>query len=138
MKEIVKWQTTTGKKVEVTAELILTETIWADGDKVEVGCCKIEVTADVEGMGCVGAGYPIKHGAVAPAVARVGKLGLVEENYRRVMAAISEVEASNEWQAKIAAEKSNDRECTKNYENRIASGYCLKCGSYCYGDCSAN
>lgn len=137
MKEIVKWQTTTGKKVEVTVELILTETIWADGDSIDVKCCKIDIIANVEGLGCVGTGSPNKHGAMSPAVARIGKLGLVEDNYQRVMTAISKIKSTPEWQAKIATEEKNEQEYQENHKRRIANGWCPKCESYCHGDCQS-
>jgi hypothetical protein len=106
MKEQVKWEAKNGKEITVTVELTTKETIWADGDEVEVNRVRMHIKAEVEGMGTVATSAPYKpNNLPAGVVAVMGKLGLSQERYDMVMAVIAKVEAAPEWQAKIAAEK---------------------------------
>ena len=107
--ETITWTTKTGKAVEVTVELKTTRTINADGDKVDVKCCKMEIFAKVEGMGIVGSGRPerIKQGDL---VANIGKLGINAENLAKIESAIADIEATPEWQAKLAARPQAEKE----------------------------
>lgn len=106
MKEQVRWNTAKGE-VTVTAELILSEKIWADGHEAEVKCCEMRIRADVEGVGVVATSAPYKPSNLPAGVVAVmgGKLGLNQERYDLVMAAIAKLEATPEWQAKMAAQK---------------------------------
>lgn len=102
MKKEITWTLSTGKEAKVTVELITKETIWADGDNVEVNCCEMKITAEVEGNGCIGTTRPTSipkndRGLVAA----IGKLGINRDNLNRINAAIAEIEATPEWQAKI-------------------------------------
>lgn len=107
MKEQVKWEAKNGKEITVTVELTTKETIWADGDEVEVKRVRMHIKAEVEGMGTVATSAPYKPSNLPAGVVAVmgGKLALNQERYDQVMAAIAKVEAAPEWQAKIAAEK---------------------------------
>jgi hypothetical protein len=102
MKKEITWTLSTGKEAKVTIELITKETIWADGDNVTIKCCKMAIVAEVEGHGCVGTTKPNSipkndRGLVAA----IGKLGINRENLDKINAAIAEIEATPEWQAKI-------------------------------------
>lgn len=109
MKKEISWTATTGQKVTVTAELILSEVINADGDKRTVKCCNQTLQAAAEGLGVLGSTIlrlqqPLQSNG-RTIVGTIGKLGLTEEQYAGVMAMIAEIEASPEWQAKIARKK---------------------------------
>jgi hypothetical protein len=109
MKEQIKWNATNGKEITVTVELTLSETVWADGDEVEVKCCKINIKAEVEGMGTIATSAPYKRDNIksplGDAVAVMGKLALNQEKYDLIMGAIAKLEATPEWQAKMEAKK---------------------------------
>jgi hypothetical protein len=98
MKKEITWTLSTGKEAKVTVELTTEETINADGHKVTVPCCDMTIRAEIEGMGVVGWGHPQK---AQTAVAKIGKLGIIKDNLDRINAAIAEIEATPEWQAKI-------------------------------------
>jgi hypothetical protein len=111
MKEQIKWNAANGKQITVTVALQLKETIYADGDNVEVDCCKMHIDAVVEDMGTMATSAPRKSNKLpAGFVAIMGsKLVLSQENYDRVMAAIAKLEATPQWQAKVAAQKQADK-----------------------------
>jgi len=111
MKTSAEWKTRNGQTLNATAELITKETIWADGDEVEVKCCKIEIKYHLDGK-YITCGRPTK----APKAGEklgfswvVGKIGMTEETYQLVKSAIDEVEKSPEWQSKIKAQKEADK-----------------------------
>lgn len=112
MKEQIKWNSISGKEITVTAELILSETIRADGDTFEVARCEIRVKAEAEGLGVIATSAPIKQtgikSALGDAVAVMGKLALNQGKYDLVMAAIAKLEETPAWQAKMAAKKQAD------------------------------
>ena len=112
MKKEITWTLKTGKEAKVEIALILEETINADGDKITVKCCMMEIMASVEGMGIIGSGRPQK---AQTAAARIGKLGITQDNLDRINTAIAEIEATPEWQAKIEGEKIAARE-SEEYE----------------------
>jgi hypothetical protein len=114
MRKEITWTTGAGKKATVTVELKTKETLFSDGWNSEVSCCKMEILAEVEGMGCIGTGRPMKTGQAA-APWKIGKLGLIPANAEKVFAAIAEVEATPEWQAKIENEKKAEEE-SREYE----------------------
>ena len=96
MKKEITWTTGTGKEAKVTVALRTERIIDADGDKVTVACCEMDITAEIDGMGHVGSGLPQK--ADHPiAVAKIGKLGINADNLARINAAIAEIEATPEW-----------------------------------------
>jgi hypothetical protein len=108
MKKEITWTTGAGKTAKVTVELITEKVMDADGDKITVKCCEIVVTASVDGMGILGMGRPqseTKQGVAG----RIGKLGMVKANLDRVNAAITEIEASQEWIAKISRQDKADK-----------------------------
>jgi len=108
MKREITWTLlSTGKEAKVTVELITNETIWADGDTVTVKCCEMGITAEVEGIGCVGTGRPEK---AQTAAARIGRVGITKENLDRINAAIEEIEATPEWQEKEAQAQRAEKE----------------------------
>ena len=111
MKEQIKWNAANGKEITVKVELKLKETIFADGDNIEVDCCNMHIDASVEGMGTMAYTAPrIANNLPAGFVAIMGnKLVLSQINYDSVMAAIAKIEATPEWQEKIAAQKASDK-----------------------------
>ncbi len=106
MKEQIRWNATNGKEITITVELILSETIWADGDRIEVKCCEMDIRAEAEGIGTLANDAPYKRDNIKSplgnAVAVMGKLALNQEKYDLVMATIAKVESTPEWQAKLA------------------------------------
>lgn len=102
MKREITWTTGTGKEAKVTVALKTEKTIWADGDNVTVACCEMDITAEVDGLGCIGTGRPMKITPQQGCIAKIGKLGISAENLNRINAAIAEVEATPEWIAKVA------------------------------------
>ncbi len=102
------WTTSDGRTAEVTVTLITSKALDADGDKITVPCCEMEITATVNGEQ-VGYGYPqaINHPV---AVAMIGKLGISKANMVKVEAAIDEIKATPEWQAKTAREEQNRKD----------------------------
>ena len=140
-----EFETSKGTKVVVTAELVLEEIHYADGDNITVDCCKMGlIKADINGFPQQ-AGYrelpkPIEHPGTGLMIhATIGKLGLTAEHTDKVKSAITELEQHPRWIAKQAEIKKNREEIEKMEAARDAHpGYCRKCGSYCYGDCEAN
>ena len=104
MRKEITWKTLTGKTVTVTVELLTSKTITTEWDKFEKKICELEIKASVEGMGLVGFGTPQK--ATDPkhdfVVAKIGPLGINQENLNKINEAISEVKLTPEWQAKEA------------------------------------
>ena len=108
MKKTAEWETTTGKKVTVTAELILSETVNLDGHKIDVKCCKKTLDVYVEGVGSQG-GYIRK---ISPRVLSglnvahvVGKLVLTQEQVEIIRALEKEITDTPAWTDKIEKEK---------------------------------
>lgn len=108
MEKQITWTTGDGRTAEVTVSLITSKVLDADGDKITVPCCEMEIRATVNGE-MVGYGYPqtIKHPV---AVAMIGKLGINKANMTKVDAAIDEIKATPEWQAKVAREERNRKD----------------------------
>ena len=78
----------------------------------------------------------------------IGKVAIMKSNYDEIMRAIeteiSILESNEEYKAqkdienaKEAKQKEKDIENAKNYAKQVANGLCRKCGTYCYGDCTA-
>lgn len=142
MKKQIEWTLANGKKATYSVELQLTREINLDGDKSVVPCCEINRSLTVEDIGFVSAEIksipPKQVGSITAVAAIGGKVGVGKEIYDRIMAAISEVEASPEWRNKQTVIEQNERERKAEYAKRIKNGYCPKCGTYCHGDCEAN
>ncbi len=110
MKKEITWTTNTGKAVKVIVGLITSKVIDADGDKVTVACCEMEIIAEIDGMGCVGTGRPQTITPQQGCIAKIGKLGIRPENLTKINAAIAEIEATPEWVAKVARRKQAEKE----------------------------
>jgi hypothetical protein len=110
MKKEITWTTNTGKAVKVIVGLITSKVIDADGDKVTVACCEMEIIAEIDGMGCVGTGRPQTITPQQGYIAKIGKLGIRPENLTKINAAIAEIEATPEWVAKVARRKQAEKE----------------------------
>ena len=139
-----EFKTSKGASVVVTAELILKETLYADGDNATVDCCKMGlIKANIDGfpqqVGFTEFADTIKHPDGWTIHAAIGKLGLTLENLTKVKSAISELKQHPTWSAKQTKIEKNRREIDKMETARNNHpGYCRKCRSYCYGDCEAN
>lgn len=107
----IDWTTRDGRQAIVEVNFASSETINADGHLVEVPRCQLNICATVAGM-TVGYGRPVPTGIDATPTA-IGKLAMSFENGARVSAAIAAVEATSEWQAKLAAEESAKRGAAK-------------------------
>lgn len=116
MKRLIEWQTKDGRKVTVTVELETNRTINADGDKITVPVCEMNITAEVEGMGVVGMGG-VQNVVVNTQgiVARIGKLAITADNLDRINEAIAEVEATPEWKEKVRRHE-RDMKVGEEYE----------------------
>ena len=77
----ISWKLQSGKEASVSVSLKLSEIVDADGQKVEVKCCEMEIVAEVEGMGVVGYGRPVE---AQEAVAKIGKLGIAQGNLKKI------------------------------------------------------
>lgn len=138
IKRTIEWTGKTGKPCKVVVELQTSKTHWADGDNIEVACCDLHTIAYFDGR-AVGSEIirkPVVFGGETYP-ARLGGLVLTVDSLAQIDAALAEVYAAPEWQAKqalIAANRASrrDREAAEK-----ASGLCPRCGSYCYGDCQA-
>jgi len=119
MKKEIKWQAANGKELKIIVDLVTSREINADGDKVTVDCCELNVRAYADDN-CVGYEEPVMITTHPGLVAKIGKIGLTQANYDLIMAAIAEVKATPEWQAKMvkkaAAEKSE-----KEYQKHAAA-----------------
>ena len=123
--KITKTWKTSGKTVTVTGELITSKINYCDGDNVTVPCCDMRIDVDFDGHGSQGdwvreLTVPIeKYGMTY--VASVGKLALTQEQVAIIKSVKSEIEATPEWQAKIARVKTSEKaeeEYQKHY-NRV-------------------
>ena len=138
----VELTTTTGAKAIVTASLLLSKVINADGDKIEVPCCEMGViTADIDGFPSQ-SGWMDFNGPrdtnMGTIYGSIGAFGLVDRNYKKVTELISAIKSHPSWKAKENRIKENIAK-NKALETQRNShpGYCNKCGSYCYGDCQS-
>lgn len=138
MKRKIEWTTSRGQAV-VEVALATTKTINADGDSVTVPACEMSITATVAGQ-VVGFGHPIAKAMTVQGVeiaGTIGKLAVRPEHMAQILAAISEVEATPEWQAKVAAQEANRKSAAERAESDRRMGVCPRCGTICHGDCRA-
>lgn len=106
MKQI-KWNTSRGEAV-VTVSLVTEKTINADGDMVKVSCCDLTIRATIAGQH-VG-DYITRKAQTVQGVqlaGNIGKLAVRVEHMTLIDAAIAEIKATPEWQAKEAAIAAN-------------------------------
>jgi len=118
MKKEITWTTGTGKEAKVEIVLRLEKILDADGDKITVPCCEMDVIASIEGIGYVGSGRP-RAANQQGCVARIDKLGINAENLARINIAIAEIEATPEWVAKVARLEAN-RKSGEEYDKHRA------------------
>lgn len=111
MKKEITWQTKEWKNVKVTIELVTKKTVDADGYKVDIKDCRMEITAKIDGMGIVGIGgiHTVAKNDKG-IVARIGKLGLTKDHLDKINAAIAEIEDAPEWREKEKREEAANRQ----------------------------
>lgn len=101
MERKIEWELRDGRQATVTVSLVTEERIWLDGDESIVPCCRIDVTAAVDGV-TIGRGEPEPVSGHPEIVARIGKLAVKAAEMAQIMAAIAEAKQTPEWQAKEA------------------------------------
>jgi hypothetical protein len=118
----INWMTGTGKQATVTVRLETEREINCDGDKSTVACCEMHITGEVEGMGTVGytidTTVPAKYTAQG-VVAVCGKLCVKALEYAQIKDAIAEIEATPDWQSKIARQEAG-RKAEADYNRHSA------------------
>ncbi len=120
MKSQVEWKAKNGQTLSAIVELVASETIYTDGQNVEVKCCKIEVDYNLDGKH-IASGRPMKAVKAAEKMGfshTAGKIGMTIETYELVKSAIDEVEQAPEWQAKIETGKKAEKELCE-YEQHV-------------------
>jgi len=135
----IELKTTTGAKITVSQTLTLSKTINADGDKVCVECCDLgPVEAVIDGFpdqSCFINFPEPKQEKMGLIYGCIGKLGLLKDNYDKVVELVEAVKRHPAWIAKQSKIDDNIKANKALDAQRKANGYCEKCGSYCYGDC---
>ena len=102
MERLIEWKTSKGLSASVCVKLVTEKILDADGDKITVPCCEMEIWATVEGHGIIGSGKPWERkGLPMGAVAVIGKLAIQPSQLQEINAAIAQIEATAEWQAKL-------------------------------------
>lgn len=139
-KNTYSWKLSNGKTATFTAEIVTTKENNLDGHIVMADCCELHTRIDVEDMPSVSGPCVIQEVTDRPGVVgAVGKIGLVKTNYDKCTQLISSVKAASfEWQAVERKRVLAEMEAEEEHANLVKSGYCFKCGSYCYGDCESN
>lgn len=139
----INWTLRDGRVATYTVALVLSREINADGDRVTVPCCEIERTMAVAGMGYVGADIdtflaPRNLGGTE-VVAGIGrKVAITRDVLDQINAAVAEVEAAPEWQAKQETIRRNRAGLAAYEASNRRMGVCPHCGTICHGDCRAN
>lgn len=102
MRREIIWTTTTNQKAQITVELTLEKTIWADGHEITVKDCTLSITGtlDDEIMG-----YNVKRISHPHIAGCCGKLGIPEQQMVKIENAIKTCESTPEWQFHLKAEK---------------------------------
>lgn len=164
----LNWTARNGKKIEVRMEMIreVEDNIsYADGWNVNLGKkttehLSIEVYADgkyqTRSFHPPHTLDPLTSGkeryeklTAAGAYARLGDSYINKDQYNNIMAALEELntelapdaefaEIKAQEVAKEVAREKADRKRMEQYEKEVKNGLCLKCGTYCYGDCEAH
>ena len=160
----VKWKTKAGQNVDVEiirTRNVENEVAYADGQNIQTGkktVDRLEIILNVDGVrrgsdkvaprvitkSAFGRYY--EKLVQAGAYARLGNMYISRDNYQMIMAALAEIESelteTAEYAEVKAAEAAKEAEkeanilaSKKDYEKKMASGWCPKCESYCYGDC---
>ena len=136
------WTTAAGTKITASITLVLSKTINADGDKIEVDCCELSaVRADVSGHPTQMTFTPF----MAPRkqqgqtyVASIGNLGLTAGQARTIREMIDEIKTHPAW---IAKQQKISRNrigiAAMETARRDQPGWCNKCNSLCFGECDA-
>lgn len=108
MEREITWITSRGQAV-VTVELITERDVNNDGDHCTVKCCEMRIYGEVKDAGLSGTsieklykpiganGTQYTHGC--------GKIAISKEKMVEINAAISEIKATPEWQAKLESER---------------------------------
>ncbi len=101
----IEWTTGSGKQATVAIRLQTSRIVDADGDRCEVPCCDLSITADVAGMGIMSYGIDRLPATVAGVVypARAGRLAIPAAQLAEIDAVLAGVYATPEWQAKQQA-----------------------------------
>ena len=117
MKKEITWITKDKREAKVTVTLITSKELDADGDKITVDCCEMQIRATVNGQS-VGYGYPqtVNHPV---AVAKIGSLGIAAYNMTKIEAAINEIKSTPEWVEKERRAAINEK-VGKEYDKHRA------------------
>jgi len=121
-KKSIEWTTSDGSKVLINVELVTEKTVNADGEKVSVPCCEIEMEAYLNGkyIGNVLSTYGIPENyRKMGVVAYIGKLGIIEANYKKIEEAINEIKSAPVWREKEKRIEEN-RKSSAEYDAHIA------------------
>ena len=111
MQKSISWVTGKGQEVDVAIRLVENKKSDADGDKIDISCCEMEIMASVEGLGIVGSGTPwVRSGLPNGIVATIGRLAISRENLARINQAIAEIAETPEWHAKLARIAKSEKE----------------------------
>ena len=130
MKKIITWQLNSGKQASVSVELITKKTINADGHKVDVDTCEIEIIANIDGIGCIGFGEPQNHPKLpAGYVSHIGKLVIDQKNTEKIYDAIYDIKGSEIYQEHLAKIEENKKSVAQ-YEKANAEIKKAMGGSY--------
>jgi len=140
----IKWTTESGKEVKVTVSLITEKTLDADGDKITVPACEIEVKTEIKEIDFFSflpprkkSNVPSGYVAAIMEASSTRAIPLTQSEYDNINNAISEMESEPEWIAKQKKIEQDHKDIEDLEKTHRANGYCEKCGSYCYGDCEA-
>lgn len=114
----IEWALSTGRPASVTIELITSRKVWADGYDTEVACCEMMIDIEAAGRDC---GSIINEMPKPQAINGTlythyaGKLAIPADKMQEINAAIAEIEATPEWQAKLARQAAAE-EADRKYE----------------------
>jgi hypothetical protein len=124
MKREITWTLNSGAKATVAIELITSRTVSADGYEAEVACCDMVIEAEAAGRDC---GGTIINPMPKPQTVNgrlythvIGKLAIPADKMQEINAAITEIESTPEWQAKLARRAAAD-EADRKYEQHRAT-----------------
>ena len=136
-----EWKTKSGKQVKVIGNLITEKNINADGQNIEVKTCEINLNVTVDGKRMGGFISKLPSQTVKDGITythRIGNMALTIDKVEIINNVRAELEATPEWVAKQAQIEKGKKELAEYETEQIKNGLCPICGSYCYGDCTAN